>query len=80
MSPQMTKFLSLFLPFAASSLHQPDVALALANHRIVSYFLGGAVFIVCSYLGFGLSGPTAAPRLAAALGNPGAPKADEPKV
>ena len=70
MSPNLTKFLALFLPFLLGSLHQPDVAVLLAPHPILSYVVGGAVTLVAAYLGIGLSGPTAAPRMATALGNP----------
>ena len=72
MGPRMTKFLALFLPFAIGSLHQPDIAALLAPHPIESYLVGGVVTLVAAYLGIGLSGPTAAPKMAAALGNPGA--------
>lgn len=72
MNPQLTKFLALFLPFLLGSLHQPDIAKWLSPHPIASYLVGGAVMMVAAYLGIGLSGPTAAPMLAAKLGNPGA--------
>ncbi len=80
MSPNLTKFLALFLPFLLGSLHQPDIAVLLAAHPIVSYFFAGGVTLTAAYLGIGLSGPTAAPRMAAALGNPPGGTVEQPKT
>jgi hypothetical protein len=72
MDPRLTKFLALFLPFLLGVPSQPDIARILSGHPIAAYLVAGLVTLVATYLGIGVSGPTAAPKMAAMLGNPGA--------
>lgn len=81
MPTSLTKFLALVLPLIIGALQSPDIAKLWAGHPGVGYLISGVVTLVAAYLGIGVSGPTAAPRTAAALGNPGAVKPDDaPKV
>jgi hypothetical protein len=70
MDPRLTKFLALLIPMLVAAPSQPDIAALIAPHPIWSYVTMGLIYLAANYLGIGLSGPTAAPRIAAALGNP----------
>jgi hypothetical protein len=78
MDPRLTKFLALFLPFLLGVPTQPDIARILSGHPIAAYLVCGLVTLVATYLGIGISGPTAAPKMAARLGNPGVGSAVPP--
>lgn len=73
MSPKMTKFLGYFLPVIIGAISQPDIHKIWEAYPTVGNLVAGLAMAIAGYLGIGVSGPTVAPRVAAALGNPGAP-------
>ncbi len=79
MPPALTKLLGLFLPLIIGALAQPDIQKLWAGHPSIGNLVAGGVTLLAGYLGIGVSGPTVAPKLAAAMGNPPGAKADEPK-
>lgn len=81
MNPNLTKFLALLLPMLIAAPTQPDIAKLLVPHPILAYVVMALIYLTGNYLGIGLSGPTAAPKLASALGNPpGVAAPTPPKV
>jgi hypothetical protein len=75
MPPKLTKFLAAVAAVLAWAFHDPSLAPVWGVHPRL---FGLASSLLVLFAALGISGPTLAPRIAAALGNPGAKAADAP--
>ena len=69
MPPTMTKILALACAAAAWALHEPTMQAVWGVHPRVFAAISA---VLVMFAAIGISGPTLAPKVAAALGNPGA--------